>query len=105
MTSTAGTRSARGARPGRERRLRAARLSARLAGDDLAGSRTVNVEPLPMLAVDRRSSPPIIWQKRRLMASPSPVPPYLRVVEASACENGWKSFSICCGASCRCRCR
>ena len=26
----------------------------------------------------------------REMASPKPVPPYLRVVEPSACENGWK---------------
>jgi hypothetical protein len=26
----------------------------------------------------------IIWQNRLLIASPSPVPPYLRVVEASA---------------------
>jgi len=32
-------------------------------------------------------SPPIKRQKCRLMARPRPVPPYLRVVEASACEN------------------
>ena len=29
-------------------------------------------------------SPPSIWQNLRLMASPRPVPPYLRVVDASA---------------------
>jgi hypothetical protein len=29
-------------------------------------------------------SPPIIWQNRLLIASPRPVPPYLRVVDASA---------------------
>jgi len=37
-------------------------------------------------------SPPIIWQKRLLIASPRPVPPYLRVVEASAWENSWNSL-------------
>ena len=30
------------------------------------------------------TSPPMIWQKRRVSASPRPVPPNLRVVEASA---------------------
>ena len=40
-------------------------------------------------------SPPIIWQNRRLMASPSPVPPYLRVVDASAWTNSWNSLPIC----------
>ena len=33
--------------------------------------------------------PPISSARRRLIASPSPVPPYLRVVDESACENDW----------------
>ena len=40
----------------------------------LAGNRIVKVEPSPTTLVALRS-PPIIWQKRRLMASPRPVPP------------------------------
>ena len=35
--------------------------------------------------------PPISSASRLQIASPSPVPPYLRVVEASAWENGWNS--------------
>ncbi len=54
----------------------------------------VKVDPLPG-ALSTVTSPPIIWQKRRVIASPSPVPPYLRVVDASACENGWKSRPSC----------
>jgi hypothetical protein len=46
------------------------------------GSRMVKVEPCPKVLATE-ISPPIIWQKRRLMASPNPVPPYCRVVEAS----------------------
>ena len=42
-------------------------------------------------------SPPIIRQKRRLIASPSPVPPYLRVVEASAWVKAWNSLPNCSG--------
>src|ERR1700737_2718219 len=56
--------------------------------------RTVNTEPLPG-SLSAVMSPPIIWQKRLLIASPSPVPPYLRVVEASAWENSWNSLPIC----------
>ena len=48
-----------------------------------AGSRTVNVEPRPLTLVTVRS-PPIIRQNARLIASPSPVPPYLLRVDASA---------------------
>ena len=33
-------------------------------------------------------SPPIISASRLLIVSPKPVPPYLRVVEESACING-----------------
>ena len=38
------------------------------------GSRIVKVEPWPG-ALSSVISPPIIWQKRRLIVSPSPVPP------------------------------
>ena len=48
-----------------------------------AGSETVNVEPSPGWLVTVMS-PPMSRQNLRLMARPSPVPPNLRVVEASA---------------------
>ena len=54
----------------------------------------MKVEPLPGL-LSTVMSPPIIWQKRLLIARPRPVPPYLRVVEASAWENSWNSLPIC----------
>ncbi len=38
------------------------------------GSRIMKVEPSPM-ALSTVISPPIIWQKRRLIGRPSPVPP------------------------------
>ena len=41
--------------------------------------------------------PPIISQKRRLIARPRPVPPYLRVVDASTCVKSWNSLPICSG--------
>ena len=90
-----------GARPVRQRLqpvgLRAAALAAALGiADRRAGRRMVKVEPLPG-SLSTVMSPPIIWQKRWLIASPSPVPPYLRVVEASACVNAWNSFAICSG--------
>ena len=56
----------------------------------------VKVEPRPG-SLATVMSPPIIWQKRRLIARPSPVPPYLRVVEASAWTKSWKSLPICSG--------
>ncbi len=40
------------------------------------------------------SVPPISSARRLLIASPRPVPPYLRVVDESACENDWKSRLI-----------
>ena len=46
------------------------------------GSRMVKVEPLSHGTCGGDIAP-IIWQKRRPMASPNPVPPYCRVVEAS----------------------
>jgi hypothetical protein len=48
-----------------------------------AGSRIVNVDPCPWTLSTVRS-PPIMWQNARLIASPSPVPPYLLRVDASA---------------------
>ena len=42
-------------------------------------------------------SPPIIRQNRRLMARPRPVPPNLRVVEASAWVKASKSLASCSG--------
>ena len=37
--------------------------------------------------------PPIISTSRLEIASPRPVPPYLRVVELSACEKDWNNRS------------
>ena len=47
----------------------------------MLGSWIVKVEPRPS-SLATVMSPPIIWQKRLLIASPRPVPPHLRVVEA-----------------------
>src|SRR5688500_3125886 len=58
------------------------------------GSRTVNVDPSPWTLVTVRS-PPIRRQKWRLIASPSPVPPYRLRVDASAWENASNSFPSC----------
>ncbi len=38
--------------------------------------------------------PPISSASRRLIASPRPVPPNRRLVDASTCVNDWKSWSI-----------
>ena len=57
------------------------------------GSRIVKVEPSPSL-LSTVISPPIISQKRFVMARPRPVPPKLRVVLSSACENSSKTWSI-----------
>lgn len=44
------------------------------------------------------SRPPICSTSRMQMVSPRPVPPYRRVVEASAWENGSNSRTTSCGA-------
>src|SRR6202048_1050246 len=62
-------------------------------GSTIRGSRIVKVEPRPG-SLATVMSPPIIWQKRLLIASPRPVPPYLRVVDASAWENSWNSLPL-----------
>ena len=46
-----------------------------------------NVLPLP-ISLSSQMRPPIIVTRRDTMVSPSPVPPYLRVVLLSACEKG-----------------
>ena len=50
-----------------------------------------NVDPLPGPSLCAHMRPPISSARRLLIASPSPVPPYLRVVDESACENDWNS--------------
>ena len=60
------------------------------------GRRAVKVLPRPG-SLSTVMSPPSRRQNLRLMARPSPVPPYLRVVEASACTNSPKSLSFCPG--------
>ena len=52
-----------------------------------------NVLPRPT-SLSSQISPPIIWTSRAEIARPSPVPPYLRVVDVSAWEKALKSF--CC---------
>ena len=52
----------------------------------ILGSRIVKVEPWPG-ALSTVMSPPIIWQKRLLIARPRPVPPYLLAVAEEAWEN------------------
>ena len=49
--------------------------------------------------------PPISSTSCAEIARPSPVPPYSRVVEASACSNGLEDPLAACPAGCRCRCR
>ena len=50
-----------------------------------AGSRTVKIEPRPT-SLSTLISPCIRWQRLRLSARPSPVPPYFVAVETSATE-------------------
>ena len=57
-------------------------------GNSASGARMVKwkVEPLPIPSLEAHIVPPINSANRLLMASPRPVPPYLRVVDESACE-------------------
>ena len=59
-------------------------------------TRTVkkNVVPTPG-SLSSPISPPIISTNVLLMVSPSPVPPCLRVVDISACVNGWNNLAHC----------
>ena len=53
-----------------------------------------NVLPLPG-SLWTPISPPINSASCLEIASPRPVPPYLRVVDVSACSNAWNSRSLC----------
>ena len=53
-----------------------------------------NVDPSPGPSLSAHMRPPISSASRLLIASPSPVPPYLRVVDESAWENDWNRRSI-----------
>ena len=76
------------------------RLGARTGGVRRRATRSVavkvNVVPTPG-ALSNARSPPISRASRRLIASPSPVPPYLRDVELSACVNAPNSRPCCSG--------
>jgi hypothetical protein len=53
---------------------------------------TWNVLPLPGTpALSTQTVPPMSSASRRLIASPSPVPPYRRLVDASPWLNDWNS--------------
>ena len=54
----------------------------------------MNVEPLPGV-LSTVTSPPSMVQKCLVMASPRPVPPKRRVVEASAWLKAWNSRPSC----------
>src|SRR5262249_15699679 len=58
----------------------------------LAGRRTVKTEPLPGSLVTI-TPPPIMRASLRVMAKPSPVPPYCRAVEESAWVNSSTAWS------------
>src|SRR5262249_1435391 len=62
----------------------------------LPGRRTVNTEPLPG-SLATATSPPIMRASLRVMARPSPVPPYCRAVEESAWVNSSNSLACCSG--------
>ena len=56
--------------------------------------REVEGRALPAPSLSTHIVPPISSLRRLLIASPSPVPPYRRVVEASTWLNDWNSRSI-----------
>ena len=64
------------------------------AGAASSVSVTVKVEPLPGV-LSTVTSPSIRCASRRTMERPRPVPPNCRVVEESACANGWNSRARC----------
>ena len=82
------------ARPGRPRALRTA-PTATAACAPAPGSSSVNVLPSPGTpALSATSDPSISSERRRLIASPRPVPPNRRAIDASAWLNDWKSRPI-----------
>ena len=58
------------------------------------GRSAMNTVPSPG-ALETVISPPKAWTSSRQMDRPRPVPPYLRVVEASACSNLEKILAAC----------
>src|SRR5262249_19191788 len=62
----------------------------------LPGSRTVKTEPFPGSLVTV-TSPPIMRASLRVIARPSPVPPYCRAVDESAWVNSSNSLACCSG--------
>ena len=64
------------------------------AGAARSASVTVKVEPLPG-TLSTVTLPPISSASRRTIERPRPVPPKRRVVEESACANGWNSRRRC----------
>src|SRR5262249_2723690 len=61
------------------------------------GRMTVNVDPFPG-SLSTVIRPPSIWESRRQIDSPSPVPLYARVGELSSCRKSSKIFSWSAGA-------
>ena len=74
--------------------VRSVVLSGESAGAACSVSVTVKVEPVPGL-LSAVMSPSISCASRRTIERPSPVPPKRRVVERSACANGWNSRARC----------
>ena len=60
------------------------------------GTSIQKVLPFP-IALSTPIRPPISSTRRREIASPSPVPPNLRVIEVSACLKLWNSSPCCSG--------
>ena len=59
-------------------------------------SQTVNAKVLPTPgSLSSQICPPINSTRRRLIVRPRPVPPCFRVVDMSACENGWNNLADC----------
>ena len=90
---------------GRSRSRSGRAADGRATGPSARPNRAVKWKVLPLPTVlSTQIRPPIICTSCEEMARPRPVPPYLRVVEASAWEKASK-ISRCFSARCRCRCR
>ena len=83
---------------GRGRWTQQRRLSGESAGAACSISVTVNVDPTPGL-LSTVTSPCISSASRRTIDRPRPVPPNRRVVEESACANGWNRRARCSSSS------
>ena len=70
--------------------------SLRRAPAEASASHTVKWKEVPApTSLTRPICPPMSSTSRFEMVSPRPVPPCLRVVDASACVNGWKRRALC----------